>query len=181
MTGWSSAPATAATCAPSIADNVLGVISGSNSGCYLGTDNVDSLAQVNLDAMGGINTWSLVVPNTDTNATNSINGNYSLPASDFFLVYNVALLVLKGGTAADPSTFVGYLLTELDGLTGEWISPFVNGKGEVKDISHFTVYGAVSAVPLPAGVALLGAGLGVLGLIGWRKKRPNDRVASVAV
>jgi hypothetical protein len=29
----------------------------------------------------------------------------------------------------------------------------------------------VAAVPLPAGVALLGAGLGVLGFVGWRKKR----------
>ena len=38
---------------------------------------------------------------------------------------------------------------------------------------------SVAAVPLPAGIALLGAGLAGLGAMGWRKKR-SDRLAAKA-
>ena len=37
---------------------------------------------------------------------------------------------------------------------------------------------SVAAVPLPAGIALLGAGLAGLGVMGWRKKRSAHPVAA---
>ena len=42
---------------------------------------------------------------------------------------------------------------------------------------EFSNMSSVAAVPVPAALPLLGAGLGVLGFLGWRKKR----AASVTV
>lgn len=43
------------------------------------------------------------------------------------------------------------------------------GEGETAD--SFTLNVGVAAIPLPAGLPLLAAGLGAIGLLGWRKKR----------
>lgn len=94
--------------------------------------------------------------------------------SDYFL------LVFKDGTTANPANQVGYVVSE---QSGTYTSPFfIETTGETqKDIS-FTSLFAISGgditprsdppspVPLPAGVWLLGAGIGALGIARRRKK-----------
>lgn len=47
----------------------------------------------------------------------------------------------------------------------------MNNGGGIGYTMTFTVESLVSAVPLPAGLPLYGAGIALLGFIGWRKKR----------
>ncbi|GBF26937.1 hypothetical protein MnTg02_01981 [bacterium MnTg02] len=42
---------------------------------------------------------------------------------------------------------------------------------ENKGISHFSAFGVLQPVPLPAALPLFGIGLGIMGFVGWRRKR----------
>jgi hypothetical protein len=55
-----------------------------------------------------------------------------------------------------------------------------NRVGDLTDLlveSRSTTFTAVSEVPLPAALPLLATGLGVLGLLGWRRKQKAQAVA----
>jgi hypothetical protein len=52
-------------------------------------------------------------------------------------------------------------------LTLSWVAEPGTGGG----LSHFTEFGQVSPIPLPAALPLLAGGLGMLGWLGRRKKR----------
>jgi hypothetical protein len=89
-------------------------------------------------------------------------------------IANVMFVFKDGGS----TTLVGYLIDLVDGLTGTWSTPFLNppfgapGDGS-RDTSHISVYfqEGTSVVPLPAALPLFGGALGILGLLGWRKRR----------
>ena len=46
-----------------------------------------------------------------------------------------------------------------------------DSEGKFKGISHFSAFGVLQPVPLPAALPLFGTGLGIMGFIGWRRKR----------
>ncbi len=61
---------------------------------------------------------------------------------------------------------------ELSAFTDKFMSVYFNG-GNDQGFSHLTVFGtnAVTTVPVPAALPLAAAGLGIFGMLGWRKRR----------
>ena len=186
--GSSNEHVIAATCAdpagnlskPSIAGNVV-----SNAGCQIGNSNNDSEAQLNSDAIFTFTDWDFLGKedpvdnageslgtlqlNITSLGTASISGNWSIVSNAFDLFQDIAL-VFKGGNGGVPDNYVAYLLNS---TSGTYTSPFVNtNNSNLKNISHISVYGrGVTPVPLPAALPLLGGALGLIGLLGWRRKR----------
>jgi len=152
-----------------------------NAGCQIGSTNNDKVAppplQVNVDQMFGYTDWIFGektlegMENVDTGL--EVIGT---PKSGFWFIddsiwdlYSDVMIVLKGGNAAVPSQYVGYLL--MDGQDwGTYLSPFMNGTRRM-DISHFSIYlrEGASQVAEPATLALIG--LGLMGLAYLRRRR----------
>lgn len=191
---WSGAVG-AAVCSADISLDVIGDLSGSNSGCQVGTTNNDE-GQVNLDNMFTYNDW--IFAGRD-NGLDGQEGTTSIPInlvltggtlagtwsinSTIFSLYEMVMLVFKDGNGIPPN-YVGYLFDIFDGTTGTYSSPFANSvNGNPKEISHVSVYvrgvGAcpsgncsppVGEVPLPAGILLLISALGGLGFLARFRK-----------
>lgn len=93
--------------------------------------------------------------------------------------YDDFIVVLKdGGTYPDGDQWAAYLLSEdlLSGgvWSGDWIYGYAiiqsdDSKGNLKNISHLSVYGKVGDVPEPGVVALLAIGL--IGMVAARRKK----------
>lgn len=171
--------ASAATCNA----DALGKISGA-SACETGSTNNDFLStplQVNEDSLFDISTWTYLGKlnfegDSENPALLGISGGlqagtFSI-AQSIFDAYDTLMLVLKGGNGENTNpNYVGYLLTS---RTGSYGTPFFNlDNGNLKDISHITLYGAVDdetpSVPLPAAGFLLVAGLAAMAGLGRRK------------
>lgn len=185
----------AATCDTAYSTAVTGNGSDANSGCFLGSTNNDTLnpLQVNTDAAFGSKDWAYAGKLLETEDGNvsigavlgdnsgTFDGTWSVIPT-LFSMYDELMIVLKGGNGnIDPDTYVAYRITEADGTSGSYVSPFFNvdrKTGEPKeqaDISHISFYvrgdGVPGAVPLPAGMPLLLAGMGAMALLARRKTR----------
>lgn len=107
----------------------------------------------------GTNSLGLVLTGDTQSGTWSLTGLSSLAGLEVMLIF-------KDGTTANPAPLIGYLI---DAVSGSYTSPFFGDRGQVKDISHVTVYYRV--VPIPGALWLMGAGLAGLSLAGRRRKR----------
>jgi len=91
-------------------------------------------------------------------------GLWSITGYDSSLNY---MLVRKGGTSADPSPLVTYLVSA---GSGAYMTPFIiPGTTTAKAISHISLY--VTAIPLPAALPLFLVALGGLGLVARRRRK----------
>lgn len=78
--------------------------------------------------------------------------------------YTNYVLGFKSGGGPGNTNWAGFLLP--NGTDdGNWSFTMKQA------LSHMNLYAQVAAVPVPAGVLLLGSALGGLGLFGWRNKR----------
>ncbi|MEH6401808.1 MAG: hypothetical protein V7750_00450 [Sneathiella sp.] len=128
------------------------------------------------DDIFGITDWTLS-DKTDGGAGSPIAfsaGDYTGKSGTWsvasFAGYTDVLITLKAG-----KNFVAFLL-DTAFLGGDWttdIDILSNKKGKAQGISHLSIYyspSSLSVVPLPAALPLYGAGIVVLGFLGWRKR-----------
>lgn len=112
-----------------------------------------------------------------TLVVNSFWDSYSSTFTDTTPAFNGSTLGLTAAVALTLLDTSGNMLT-----SGALALPNVVASAiKVLDVAFFDRYGQVAkyhgtldsfaAVPLPAGLPLLAAGVGVLGLVGWRKRR----------
>lgn len=97
---------------------------------------------------------------TLTPPTSGLTGSYSIVAAG----YTNFLLMLKSANSVTPA-WAAFTLTA-DGLSGIW-----KLVGEPNQLSHGSLYGVAATVPVPAGIALGASALGLLGYMGWRRKK----------
>jgi hypothetical protein len=93
----------------------------------------------------------------------SHTGKYYITPPAGSLFTSLILVIVGGGGQNDPR-WASFILPT-DTTEGTWSIGGQNG------FSHAVLYGMVAAVPVPAGIALGAAGLGMLGLLGWRRKK----------
>lgn len=90
------------------------------------------------------------------------------------------LLVPQGYTSGSAllasALFAGQTFASL----GLAVGTYVWSWGEGQNADSFTLNVGVAAVPVPAGLPLLAAGLGALGFAGWRKKRSAKTAVAVS-
>jgi hypothetical protein len=161
------------TCDMSYANKVDAAGSLVNLGCERGTTNNDKLnpLQVNQDSLFGFSDWNFFGKD-NLSDNNTKFGEYNLN-SRVQNSWSDIMLVLKGGNGnINTKTYVGYLLAQdnLGGWTGDWNSPFSNNNnGNIKDVSHISLYYREGATEVPTPALLPGLiGMGVASL---RKKK----------
>lgn len=179
-------PASAATCVLPTGDITGKVIT--NAGCEIGTANNDSETAVNNDQIFGLNDWEFLGKNENTGGDfdgtgaaygdldltitgTTLAGDWSISGyTDGSTTYNSVMLVFKDGSDIPPY-YVAYLL---DGSTsGTYETPFLSDPQlNPKNISHISIYGSLTAVPLPAAVWLFGSAL--IGLFGIGRLRKQE-------
>ena len=157
-----------------------------NSGDFFGISSWTLLAKIDGGQLDDL-------INLDVDSTGNVNGTFSFDSS-IWADNDEIIVVLKGGVTGSGDVvethgkktkhnnagkdnkpikgvkWSAYLL-EQDISEGFWI--FGHGsKGQLKDLSHLTIYGSGSAVvPVPAAVWLFGSGLMALVAVSRRKLR----------
>ena len=145
--------------------------------CFDANVNNDSQDALNSAEFFGISSWSLLGKIDDGQSNDSINldvdsianvsGSFSFDSS-IWDDYEEIVVVLKGGKTADGSKWSAYLLNQ-DVYEGFWVFGHGN-KGQLKDLSHLTIYGSrVAVIPVPAALWLFGSGLLTLLAVSRRK------------
>lgn len=99
-------------------------------------------------------------PLTLTPPTSGVQGDYSINAPG----YSSFILLLKSANSLTPAWAAFQLTTAA--LVGDW-----KIVGYPNDLSHGSLYGVAATVPVPAGIALGASALGLLGYMGWRRKK----------
>lgn len=152
-----------------ISDNVT-----HSTACEIGGTNNDSVTQVNLDTMFGLNSWvafsSTHGSMTGLGNVNATSGTLNFSGVDWSK-FGSLMLVFKGAeTEVAPVNYVGYLMEV--GYTGtvSWTTPFVNtSNSNAKTTSHIRAYVTPVPVPEPASLLLLATAFAVV--IGFARKR----------
>lgn len=118
----------------------------------------------------GLDTGSLVAPNVDLFGRGAFSGTHS---GDNFVVQIAPILntahlwvpdgYVSGSEFSGTSVFSNNSLSHLQAIRGTFEWSWSNG--DYSDSLKVTV------VPVPAALPLLAGGLGVFGLMGWRRKR----------
>lgn len=78
--------------------------------------------------------------------------------------YTNLVLAIIGGGGQNTPRWAAFLLPP--DVTGGTITLYAQN-----EISHINLYGTLAAVPVPAGIALGASALGLLGFMGWRRKK----------
>lgn len=96
------------------------------------------------------------------------SGTWSVTAPVGF-VFSSLVIALQGAVPQTNPDWAWFNLAAgtLSSLTGNWSITSDNGK----TLERAYIYGALAAVPVPAGIALGATALGLLGLMGWRRKK----------
>jgi hypothetical protein len=176
------APAQAATYNIDFVDGVY-TISGS-----ITTNGTSPVAAADISAysLSFINTGSTIFTLTNSNAAPStplINGS-DLTTTSTTISFNFGDGSAPGsaffqGSGADSADSIGfYNKFSADLTTGE-IEIGTPGNADILLYpSGDVVLGSVSTTPLPAAFPLFGTALGMMGLLGWRRKRKDTAVAT---
>lgn len=155
-----------------------GEIMGNDQDTYGGNGvvNVNDIDGIEADGLDtglfGINTWEEAARIDEPASSDGIlsmtyaaglkSGTWTVSSWDGIAE---AMLVVKGSNG-----FIAYLIDITAGLTGNWTTDaLLNNGGQQPEISHLTLYTTPAAIPLPAGLPLLLAGLGALALLRRRK------------
>jgi hypothetical protein len=147
-----------------------------SSSCLDGNTKNDSQAAMNSGNFFGISTWTSLArvedsgkndfSGVDVQSIGEVSGTFMFDSS-FWDDNNEIVVVLKGGKTADGTKWSAYQLNQ-DVIEGFWIFGHGN-KGQLKDLSHLTIYGSGNAVPVPAALWLFGSGLLALIAVSRRK------------
>lgn len=149
------------------------------SACLDANAQNDSQKAMNSGDFFGISTWTLLEKvddggmdgsiNLDVQSIGDVSGSFSFDSS-IWDDYEEIVVVLKGGKTADGSKWSAYLLNQ-DVFEGFWIFGLGN-KGQLKELSHLTIYGSDSVViPVPAALWLFASGL--LTLFAMSRRKPG--------
>lgn len=166
--------ALAATCppSPSGSERVFTLISTPDSSCLAygagnlngNSDAINALGYVTLDKSDDLTTGALPQSLTFTPPTSGLGGTFSIAAAG----YTSFVVALKSGEGQLDPDWAAFLLPA-GVLSGSWT---ISGKQE---LSHAVLYGIAATVPLPAALPLLAGGIGLLGALGWRRRRKYSR------
>lgn len=138
------------------------------AGCFGGNDTNTIDADF---SFGGITGWMLADKTDDGN--DYVDGGFSAFGDGTWSVSNALGYESIMVTLKQSNTFAAFLLDGSASLSGIW-NTFGPGKSE-GGLSHASVYfagnTALAPVPLPAGAALLPAGLGAIALLRRRRRK----------
>lgn len=160
---------------PPISDNVT-----PSTACELGDDNNDNVGGASLDVndhmMFGFTDWEFAQRDNDLDGTDETNidiglsitgdmtsGDWSIDDVWASLGVTHVMLVFKGGNAAEPDDYVGYLIT-FGATSGTYLTPFSQpGDADAaQEISHISAYirrDGGMRMPEPGTTLLFGLGL----------------------
>ena len=166
-------------------DYVNGVYTISGSITTNGTSPVLA-ADITAYSLSFINTGSTIFTLTNSNAAPStplINGS-DLTTTSTTISFNFG-----DNSAPGEAYFESSAAADSIGFYNEFTSGLSTGEIEIgtpgnADIELYpsgnVVLGSVSATPLPAALPLFGTALGMMGLIGWRRKRKSTAAIAAA-
>ncbi|QBY03423.1 PEP-CTERM sorting domain-containing protein [Thalassotalea sp. HSM 43] len=113
--------------------------------CDMGSETNDFIKdplQVNVDMMFGYSDWMFLEKDEGENVP-AESGMFTFDPIDGYDI----MVVLKGGSAADPDVYVGYWLdfgAAFDEESGDyiftWDSPFIGPNGQMQEVSHISFY-----------------------------------------
>ena len=166
-------------------DYVNGIYTISGSITTDGTSPV-AAADISAYSLSFINTGSTIFTLTNSNAAPStplIDGS-DLTTTSTTISFNFGddsapgEAYFQSSAAADS---IGFYNVDSAGLTTGEIEIGTPGNADILLYpSGNVLLGSVSATPLPAALPLFGSALGMMGLIGWRRKRKNATAIGVA-
>ncbi|MFV0474145.1 MAG: VPLPA-CTERM sorting domain-containing protein [Pikeienuella sp.] len=191
MLGATSGVSQAATCRSYQSDLVTQGADKTAASCFRGTTVADAresgALQVNVDQAFGFSDWGFAGASTGAdkalmiadlgfakiNDNASRRGDFALDQTAFGRWSNVMLVLANTESANTGQNYLAYLLSPALAASGTYFTPFYSPTNFVKpgEISQFSVYvrNPVAAVPVPAALPLLLAGLAGLGFAARRK------------